>query len=83
MIFKRTMLVTIPDYRYFKEVLEWDIDSIEDLEERLSDFSEEELQLLYNDGGFGDNIQYIDKIIKSWRMNKNRGLTNLNPPWYN
>jgi len=65
MIFKRTMLVTIPDYRYFKEVLEWDIDSIEDLEERLSDFSEEELQLLYNDGGFGDNIQYIDKIIKS------------------
>jgi len=65
MTFKRTMLVTIPDYRYFKELLEWDIDSIEDLEERLSEFSEEELQLLYNDGGFGDNIEYIEKIIKS------------------
>lgn len=65
MIFKKTMLVTIPDYEYFKEELGWDIDSIEDLEEKLSDFSEEELQLLYNDGGFGDNIQYIGKIIKS------------------
>jgi len=64
MTFKRTMLVTIPDYRYFKEILEWDIDSIEDLEERLSSFSEEELQHLYNDDGFGNNIQYIEKIIK-------------------
>lgn len=71
MILKRTMLVTIPDYAYFKEVLEWDIDSIEDLEERLSSLSEEELQHLYNDDGFGDNIQYIEKIIKSWQMNKN------------
>lgn len=65
MILKRTMLVTIPDYAYFKEVLEWDIDSIEDLEERLSFLSEEELQHLYNDDGFGDNIQYFEKIIKS------------------
>ena len=64
MTFKRTMLVTIPDYRYFKEILEWDIDSIEDLEERLSSFSEEEFQHLYNDDGFGNNIQYIEKIIK-------------------
>lgn len=65
MTYKRTMLVTIPDYNYFKEVLEWDIDSIEDLEERFSDFSEEKLQELYNDNGFGNNIKYFDKIIKS------------------
>lgn len=64
MTFKRVMLVTIPDYRYFKEVLEWDINSIEDLEEELSNLSEEEFQHLYNDDGFGDNIQYIEKIIK-------------------
>lgn len=64
MTFKREMLVTIPDYEYFKEVLEWDINSIEDLEEELSHLSEKELQHLYNDDGFGDNIQYIEKIIK-------------------
>jgi hypothetical protein len=63
MTFKRTMLVTIPDYKYFKEELGWDIDSIEDLELILSDFSEEDFQHLYNDNGFGDNIKYIDKII--------------------
>lgn len=65
MTFKREMLVTIPDYEYFKEVLEWDINSIEDLEEELSHLSEKELQHLYNDDGFGDNIKYIEKIIKS------------------
>jgi len=65
MTFKRTMLVTIPDYRYFKELLEWDIDSIEDLEEKLSSYSEKDLQLLYSVGGFVDNIEYIEKIIKS------------------
>lgn len=63
MTFKREMLVTIPDYEYFKEVLEWDINSIEDLEEELSQLSEKEFQQLYNDNGFGDNIQYIEKIL--------------------
>lgn len=63
MTFKREMLVTIPDYEYFKEMLEWDINSIEDLEEELSHFSEEELQHLYNDNGFGDNILYINKVL--------------------
>jgi hypothetical protein len=64
MTFKRTMLVTIPDYKYFKEVLGWDIDSMQDLEEALSLLSENELHELFNDSGFGDNIKYIEKIVK-------------------
>lgn len=62
MTFKRTMLVTIPDYEYFKEELGWDIDSMEDLEEALSLLSEKELHELFN--GFGGNIKYIEKIVK-------------------
>jgi len=64
MTFKRTMLVTIPDYEYFKDDLGWNIDSMEDLEETLSSFTENELQEMFNDSGFGDNIKYIEKIVK-------------------
>ena len=64
MTFKRTMLVTIPDYEYFNDDLGWNIDSMEDLEETLSSFTENELQEMFNDSGFGDNIKYIEKIVK-------------------
>lgn len=62
MIYKRTIIVKIPNYNYFKEVLGWELNSIEDLEESLSGMEEIELQHMFNDDGFGDNIKYYDKI---------------------
>lgn len=62
MIYTRTIITKIPDYNYFKEALFWDIDSIEELTEILSDMTEEELQETFNNDGFGNNIKYYNKI---------------------
>ena len=64
MIYKRTITVKIPDYNYFKEVLEWDLNSMEELEEELADMDETELHHMFNDDGFGNNIEYYHKIEK-------------------
>lgn len=62
MIYKRTIVVKIPNYNYFKEELGWELNSMEDLVEGLSDMDELELQHMFNDDGGGDNIKYYDKV---------------------